>query len=308
MYPNSESFFDDPQKRITLMGMSNVGKTRLASYLPKTNWYHYSVDYRLATAYLREDIVDVLKMEMMKTNLLASCLRQDAVRIDLNVTFSNLAIISQYLGMLGSPRHGGLLLDEFTHRQRRHRNAEVAALRDLERFIVKARQIYCYPHFVNDASGSLCELIDLTDEDDPILRSVIDNTLLVYIMADAEHEARLVEDAKKFPKPLYFRPEFLAKSVQDYLAEHCLASVEDIDPSLFARWVFPRLLVARRPRYEAISKYGCVIERQEAVSVRNEDDFVRLIGKAIDRRNSASVGVAVQLGSKLDAVTPKVCA
>ena len=98
IYPSSESFHDDPHKRITLMGMSNVGKTRLASNLPKETWFHYSVDYRLATAHLREDIVDVLKLEMMKNRLLADCLRQDAVRVDLNVAFSNLAIVSKYLG------------------------------------------------------------------------------------------------------------------------------------------------------------------------------------------------------------------
>ncbi|MBI3704978.1 MAG: ATPase, partial [Rhizobiales bacterium] len=284
--PNSESFFDDPHKRITLMGMSNIGKTRLASHLPKTNWYHYSVDYRLATAYLREDIIDVLKMEMMKTRLLATCLRQDAVRIDLNVTFSNLAIVSQYLGMLGARRYGGLPRDEFEHRQQRHRNAEIAALRDLEGFIGKARQIYGYAHFINDASGSLCELIDPTDDEDPVLRSVTNNSLLVYIMADVDHETRLVEEAKKFPKPLYYRPEFLSKAVDDYLSESGMTSAEDIDPNLFVRWVFPRLLEARRPRYEEISKHGCVITRQEAAGVRNENDFVRLIGKSIDRRNS----------------------
>ena len=39
-------------KRITLLGMSGVGKTTLANKLPKQNWFHYSGDYRIGTKYL----------------------------------------------------------------------------------------------------------------------------------------------------------------------------------------------------------------------------------------------------------------
>jgi hypothetical protein len=289
IYPTSESFYDDPHKRITLMGMSNVGKTRLASFLPKGSWFHYSVDYRLATAHLREDIVDTLKMEMMKNRLLADCLRQDAIRVDLNAEFSNLAVISKYLGKLGDRRCGGLLQPEFEARQGRHREAEIAAVRDTRDFIGKARQIYGYPHFLNDTSGSFCELVDLADDDDPVLASVTENSLLVYIRADAAHEARLIEEAAKFPKPLYYRPEFLRRAVEDYLAESGLAMVENIDPDHFGRWVFPRLLEERRPRYEKIAMRGCTISRQEAMAVKDERDFIHLIGQAIDRRSQMNL-------------------
>lgn len=285
IYPDSTSFFEAPHKRITLMGMSNVGKTTLSSCLPKSTWYHYSVDYRLATAYLREDIVDTLKVEMMKSRHLAACLRNDAVHVDLNVTFSNLAVVSQYLGMLGAKRYGGLSKKKFAHRQDRHRAAEVASMSDVPDFIDKAMDIYHYPHFVVDASGSLCEIIDPNDDADPILRSVVDNTLLVYIAADPEHESRLIEAAQKYPKPLYYRPEFLEAAVEKYMEEAGLSITDDIDPNLFVRWVFPKLLDSRRPRYEAISKHGCVITREEASRVTTEDGFIQLIGKAIDRRD-----------------------
>jgi hypothetical protein len=150
-----------------------------------------------------------------------------------------------------------------------------------------------YPHFVNDTSGSLCELVDLDDEDDPVLASVTDNTVLVYIEADADHEAKLIEEAARFPKPLYYRPEFLLRAVEDYLGESGLASVEDMDPDLFSRWVFPRLLEERRPRYQKISARGCVITRQEAMAVADERDFIGLIGRAIDRRaQTSSAGVS----------------
>ena len=49
-------------KSITLLGMSGVGKTRLANLLRKKGgWFHYSVDYRIGTRYLGEPILDNIK-------------------------------------------------------------------------------------------------------------------------------------------------------------------------------------------------------------------------------------------------------
>jgi hypothetical protein len=93
--------------------------------------------------------------------------------------------------------------------------------------ITKAQQIYGYPYFLNDASGSLYELIDPEDAADPVLASVTDNTVLVYIQPDAPHEARLVEAARLDPKLLYFRREFLHKSVEDYILETGLRDATD---------------------------------------------------------------------------------
>src|SRR6188472_4448588 len=36
-----------PNKAITLLGMSGVGKTTLAYKLPRSKWFHYSGDYRI---------------------------------------------------------------------------------------------------------------------------------------------------------------------------------------------------------------------------------------------------------------------
>ena len=44
-------------KAITFLGMSGVGKTRLARILRKNQWFHYSVDYRIGTRYLDEPIL-----------------------------------------------------------------------------------------------------------------------------------------------------------------------------------------------------------------------------------------------------------
>ncbi|MBI3570735.1 MAG: ATPase, partial [Gammaproteobacteria bacterium] len=53
-------------RSITLLGMSGVGKTRLAIRLRKKNWFHYSGDYRIGTRYLDEPILDHIKQQAMQ--------------------------------------------------------------------------------------------------------------------------------------------------------------------------------------------------------------------------------------------------
>ncbi|MDR3490292.1 MAG: hypothetical protein P4M05_36155 [Bradyrhizobium sp.] len=280
-FETGKQFLAEPHKRLTLMGMSNIGKTTLAASMPASNWFHYSVDYRLATAYLKEAMVDVIKTHMMTLPYLSMHLREDLMSVDLNVGFGRLGMVSHYLGKLGNPYAGGLLVDEFNRRQERHRRAEIAAVGDIPTFIARGFEIYGYDHFINDASGSLCELINLDDDDDPVLRSVIDHTVLIYLKADAEQEAALIDRAVRHPKPLYFRPEFLDLELQAYLVAQGSSSTSEIDPDEFVKWVFVRLLEARRPRYEHIARYGYTIEARN-VAGANETGFLHLIAKVID--------------------------
>jgi len=55
---NVDQFRDWENKCITLLGMSGVGKTRLANLLMNQNWFHFSGDYRIGTRYLDEAILD----------------------------------------------------------------------------------------------------------------------------------------------------------------------------------------------------------------------------------------------------------
>lgn len=284
LYPNARTFINAPSRAIALMGMSNVGKTRLGSILRRESWFHYSVDYRIATAHLREIILDTLKAEMMKSPTLARHLRDEAVSVDLGVSFGNLSALSHYLGMLGDPGMGGLAYDVFRHRQSQHRRAEIAAIRDLTTFITRARQIYDYPDFLFDASGSLCELIDPADPADPLLELITRNTLLVHIAAGEDHKARLIEAARTHPKPLYYRPEFLDGAVAEFLDQTGLETIEQAEPEAFTRWVFPRLLAARGPRYQAIAGHGVTVSADDVAQVRDEQDFLALVAEAIDRR------------------------
>ena len=57
----------------------------------------------------------------------------------------------------------------------------------------------------------------------------------------------------------------------------------DIDPVNFVKWIFPRLMESRRPRYKKIATYGCTISSNDVAEVRNEAGFVELIGSAIDK-------------------------
>lgn len=275
-----EQFRAWEHKSITLLGMSGVGKTRLANILRKADsWFHYSVDYRIGTRYLGEPILDNLKLELMQIPLLRDLLRSDSIHINSNITVDNLAPVSTFLGKLGNPEKGGLSLKEFKRRQLLHRDAELAALRDVPEFIFKARAIYGYAHFLNDAGGSLCELDDVE-----LLDILAENTLILYIRADADDEQALISRAVSDPKPLYYREEFLDAQLSDYLVERDLPFAAMIDPDDFVRWVFPKLFYARIPRYQRIAdEYGYTVTAAELYQVSDEASFLQLLESAISR-------------------------
>ena len=197
MRMDRQQFLDWQQKRVTLLGMSGVGKTRLANMLRSDDWFHYSVDYRIGTRYLDEPILDNIKTQAMQVPFLRDLLRSDSIYISNNITVDNLEPLSTFLGMLGNPELGGLALSEFKRRQALHLQGEIAAMRDVEAFAEKARVIYGYDHFLNDASGSFCEI-----DDTSVIESVAENTLMIYIQTSPEDEAFLVERAARNPKPL----------------------------------------------------------------------------------------------------------
>ena len=151
---------------------------------------------------------------------------------------------------------------------------------DVPDYKCKAREIYGYRHLVNDVGGSLCEL------DEPrVIDLLADESLILYIQVPEEDEIKHIERAQADPKPLYYRPKFLATAVSDYLAEYHLDYVAEIDPNDFTRWVFPRLFHSRVPRYEAIAApHGYTVASPEVARVRDERDFLELIEQAIARK------------------------
>lgn len=278
-FDDARTFRDWPNKAVTLIGMSGVGKTTLANRIPKQTWFHYSVDYRIGTRYLNEPILDEVKRHAMRDPYLAELLRSDSIYIASNLTVDNLKPLSNFLGKLGDPARGGLPLAEFKRRQRLHHDAEIRALRDVVEFIGKARDIYGYPHFLNDAGGSLCEI------DDPYtLELLAEHTLLLYIRSDAELEQELIRRAARHPKPLYYQEAFLDAQLDEYLSEHGLDTAEAMAPDAFAGWIFPRLVAHRLPRYRAIAdRYGYTVDYHAAATVRDEQDFINLVGATIEQ-------------------------
>jgi hypothetical protein len=281
MFLSPEDFLAWPRRAITLLGMSGVGKTTLTAKLPASAWFHYSGDYRIGTKYLEEPILDNIKRQAMQVDFLRDLLRSDSIYIASNITVDNLTPISTFLGKVGAQARGGLSLDVFKQRQRRHGDAEIQAMTDVADFIVKAKEIYGYDHFLNDAGGSLCEL------DDPdMMKVLVDNTLILYLRADEDMEQELIRRAEAKPKPLYFREDFLDREMQAYLQETGEPSPDEIDPDQFVRWIFPRLLRHRRPRYAAIAnQFGYTVNASEIAGIRDEQDFLKLVVEAIRRRN-----------------------
>jgi hypothetical protein len=255
--------------------------------LRKQNWFHYSGDYRIGTRYLDEPIMDLIKQQAMQIPFLRDLLRRDWIHIRNNIKVDDLGPVLSFVGKLGDPERGGVPLAEFTRRQAQYREAEIAAMRDVPEFIRKAHEIYGYDNFVNDVGGSLCEL-----EEPSVIDLLVKHSLILYIRVteEAEEEA-LISRAQSSPKPLYYRPGFLAEQLQEYLGLRGLAYAAQVDPDDFCSWVFPRLFRSRLPRYEAIARpHGYTVTSHEVAAVRDEQDFIDLVESAIARKGSGSGG------------------
>ena len=281
MRMSRKEFLEWPQKAVTLLGMSGVGKTHLANMLPKTSWFHYSGDYRIGTKYLSEPILDNIKHKAMQVDFLRDLLRSDSIYIANNISVHNLEPVSTFLGKLGNEGRGGLPLEEFKRRQKLHLLAEAEAMKDVASFIRKAHTIYGYDHFLNDAGGSICELTD------PDARNIlVDNTLILYLRADKDMEQKLIRRAVTNPKPLYFREDFLDRKLAEFLQLEGFASADDIDPDKFVGWIFPELLAHREPLYQSLADdHGYTVDASDIEHVTSEADFLELVAGAIGNKN-----------------------
>lgn len=275
-----DEFHNWENKKVTLLGMSGVGKTYLSTLLRDSEWFHYSGDYRIGTRYLDEPIMDVIKQQAMQVPFLKKLLRNDWISIKNNIKVHDLGPVLSYIGKLGNPELGGVELEDFIQRQACYREGEIAAMLDVPSFINKAQDIYGYQHFVNDVGGSLCEL------DDPlVINTLVQHTLILYIqVTNKEEENKLIERAQSAPKPLYYRPDFLQDELAVYLKENNIDYAAQMIPDEFTRWVFPRLFHSRIPCYEAIANpHGYTVTSEEVAQVRDQQDFLQLLERTIAR-------------------------
>ena len=284
IYNSSSHWLGAQHKRVMLFGMSGLGKTHVSSLLRGSgNWFHYSVDYRIGTRYMGENIADNFKRIAMQNTELRDLLLSDSIYIASNITFDNLTPLSTYLGKPGDPSKGGLPFAEYLRRQEQHRQAEISALMDTTRFISRAEEIYHYDNFICDTSGSICEVVNPENPNDPVLSALADQVLMVAIEGSDNHTAKLIKRFDRAPKPMYYQPQFLAEKWAQYLA---LNKVEEasVNPDDFIRWAYAQALAHRQPRYAAMAKWGVKITADDISQIQSPTDCNDLIGMALDRR------------------------
>src|SRR5690554_5786468 len=212
IYNSASAWRAATNRRVMLFGMSGLGKTYLSTMLREAGgWFHYSVDYRIGTRYMGEHIADNFKREAMRVPLLRELLLTDSVYIASNITFDNLAPLSTYLGKPGDREKGGLPFDAYMKRQEQHRTAEIAAMLDTPHFIARAAELYGYASFVCDTSGSICEVVDPENPDDPVVSALSAHLLPVWIRGSEAHTAELIRRFDRAPKPMYYQPAFLQR-------------------------------------------------------------------------------------------------
>lgn len=285
LFSSVDEFVKAPRRAVTVFGMAGVGKTRLSNMLRDNSWFHYSGDYRIGTRYMGEFIVDNFKREAMKVPFLAQLLRSDSIYISSNITFDNLDPLSTYLGTPGDPTRGGLPLAEYQRRQEQHRVAEIAALQDVPYFFERAKELYGYNDFIADTGGSLIEVVDPNNPEDPVIKILAAHTALIYIRGTDKDAIELIKRFKKSPKPMYYRPEFLVEKWAEYKLINGIMDDCDVDPAGFGAWGFEALLHNRLPRYQALAdNYGYSIEASDLATVRDGDEFVDLVASAIEKR------------------------
>ena len=285
LYKSAQDYRKAAHQQVLLFGMSGLGKTYLANMMRGSGWFHYSVDYRIGTRYMGEYIADNFKREAMKVPLLRELLMTDSVYIASNITFENLAPLSTYLGKPGDPAKGGLALGEYQRRQAQHAKAEVAAMLDTTRFIDRAQDIYGYPHFICDTSGSICEVVNGDDPDDPVLCEIADHLLLVWIQGSDQHRDELCRRFDRAPKPMFYRPAFLMQVWHEFLAQEGCGP-DEVDPDAFLRFGYARLLDSRQPRYASMARWGITVTAEDVAHVTSPADFDALIETALDQRAS----------------------
>ena len=273
-------------KRISLFGMSGVGKTFIANILRESKeWFHYSVDYRIGTRYLGEEIVDNFKKEAMKIPFLREHLLNDSIYLSSNITFNNLSPLSGFLGKPGKTSSGGIDFNEYVLRQRKHYNAEINATNDTALFSQKSVEIYGYKHFISDTSGSLCEIVNPEDPRDKVLKALQKNTLPVWVKGSQNQTDQLLERFKKSPKPMFYNESFLKEKWAEYLMVYN-ENPDEVEPDNFMSYGFNALILRRLPIYEKIAtNWGVTLQATDITELTTPDDLIEIIAEAVDKKN-----------------------
>ncbi|MCK5384883.1 MAG: hypothetical protein KAJ29_04850 [Alphaproteobacteria bacterium] len=257
-----QELLNNPERAVTLIGMSGAGKTYLSCRLEKWGWRNYSCDYEIGSKYLKKEL--------------------DAFANAQELSAENISVLHEYLGKLGNPVRGGYDLDIFQKRQKAYYDAEVKALLEMGNVMDRGRG-----SFVHDSTGSLCEI-----EDEEVLHDIGQRTLFVYLKTDKESEQIVLQRALDYPKPLFFPKAFLLQNIDEYLIEEGLESVNQMEPDGFLRWVFLRLFEARKPKYQRLADlYGVTIPASAFADLSSSEEFVDIIANHLDDAGQVAVSL-----------------
>lgn len=249
----SKEEFEDGDMPITLIGMSGMGKTYISMVLSEQGWKHYSCDYEIGTKYLSENI-------------------QKTLNINEKITVDNLGYLSQFIGKLGDQSLQGLPLDEFLRRQQLYYNAECQTVRDSIQLLEEHQKA------VIDSSGSLCEILD-----EELIDELGQKSLFIYLEASEDDKVKLMRRAQEKPKPLFFPPNKFQEWLQDYLRSVNLSSPDEMNPNDFSRWIFPKLLASRLPKYQRLSdKYGVTIPASRFENLSSMQKFKDIVAEHLE--------------------------
>ena len=250
-------------KRFALLGMSGLGKTFISRTLVKQDdWSHYSVDYEIGKILFKNT----------HRNLL------DGFEV------GNLTNLSNFLGKQGSQSMGGISFSEYLTRQQLHRDAEIKATLNASSLVERSPEL---SHFVCDTSGSICELVNPSDENDTILKSLSKNFLIICLEApDSMHQV-LIERFLAKPKPMYFQEDFLNSLWQNFRND--ASNINDqINPDDFMIYGFKALIKRRREIFDTISKnWGITLNFEQLRKIKSATDLIEAIQFEIMRKTKS---------------------
>ena len=240
-------------KRFALLGMSGLGKTFISrSLVKRDNWLHYSVDYEIGKILFKNKHKNLLK----------------------GFEVGNLTNLSDFLGKPGSPSMGGIPFSEYLARQKLHRDAEIKATLHASSLVENSPEL---SHFVCDTSGSICELVNPSDENDAILKSLSKNFLIICLEAPDSMYQVLINRFLAKPKPMYYEEKFLHSLWQSFKNES--PNINDhINPDDFMIYGFKALIKRRKAIFDSISKnWGISLNFENLRVVKSAADLVKAI-------------------------------
>jgi shikimate kinase len=269
-----KSNLQEKTKIFTLIGMSGSGKTALSHKLSADGLFHYSIDYEIAHTHLKDKIKQsVISKINNQSQFFRELIEKFAIKIDLSLTFDDLEVITMFV--IPTKENGKVNFGEFLSNQNLYRTAELQATQEFWQRAKTAFENYEISGFVNDTTGSVCE-ISLNNK--PLLDLIKNRSTVVYLKTTQEHQTMLVERAKTAIKPILYNYDFLLKHLTEYYNSQNFTTNFEIDKEFFF-WLFPKLLEYRKKSYtEFVEKTdGKIIDVSNLAKIKNTKDFIELI-------------------------------